>query len=491
MGFIEDKKKVSDLINQAEVLGTLTKNKATSSIASVNSKSKNLLPYVLDMVNQSCQDHQNLSTSENSDPKISKSCEVSRVLTEILIKFLPSLVKIVKEGIVRAMKVSFNCGNDTIISTNLLSVSVKVENIDLNNSLKFGPNTLKGGLTYGTDPSKDLNLFIYNLLQNPGGGPQTWENILDFTYTTSDDLIITINSGYSGKNFDVFLTDFINSISLFGSKGTGKVDIVGNIMNLVMDSLFGTLSANAGISIDTLIDEEQTKMLMEKVFESDPCELNSLVDDSFFEFSNDDIRIINERAKARYQGYNGIDMGCGVSKSSVKIDDLMNINEQLNNSEPTKINNVIEQNIKTLADLTAVEVDESDKKNVRVNFSANFIKELPKVFSGVIFTPKIMVLFQIVNQLFKGVKSGVTTSTEFTFQNKVFFEFVARESLAALMEILFQQLKREVTRLISMLATKLIAEQTDQRLASILSITYGITSGLLSSIQTPNTSEFN
>jgi hypothetical protein len=490
MGFIDDKGKISDLINQSEVLGSLSKTKGTSSIASVASKSKNLLPFMLDMTNQACQDHYILSTSENHDPKKTRACEVSRIIIEILIKFIPALIKIIKEGIIRAIKASFNCGNDTIIPSPAPSVSVKLENIDLSNTLKFGPDTLMGSLTYGTDSSKDLNLFIYELVQNPGSALQTWKNVLDFTYTNGGDLIVAINSGYVGKNFDVFLRDYMDSLSLFGSNGGSKVDIVGNIMNLVMDSLFGTLSANSDVSVDTLISEEQTKMLMEKIFESDPCELNSQVDDSFFAFSNEDLRDIDQRARARYQGYNGLDMGCGIAKSSIKIDDLISINDDLKNAEPTKINGVIEQSFKTLADLSAVDVGDSDKENVKQGFSTNFIKELPKVFTGVIFTPKIMVLFQTVNKLFRGEKSEVTSSHEFTFQNKVFFEFVARESLAALLEILFEQLKREVIRLISRLATRLISEQADLRLASILSITYGITSGLLSSIQTPDTSEF-
>jgi hypothetical protein len=314
---------------------------------------------------------------------------------------------------------------------------------------------------------------------------------LDFVYTTNGDLTITINDSYVGKNFDVFLRDFINSISLFGPNGGSKVDIVGNIMNLVMDNLFGTLSANGGVSIDTLIDQEKTNALMEKIFESDPCELNSVVDDSFFEFTNEDLKNIDERAKARYQGYNGVDMGCGISKSSIRVEDLLTINDNLKNADPTKINGVIEQSFNTLAELTTFDVDEGDKENVKIGFSTNFIKELPKVFTGIIFRPKIMVLFQIVNQLFRGNKSDVNSSHEFTLQNKVFFEFVARESLAALIEIVFEQLKREAIRLISRLATRLITEQADLRLASILSITYGITSGLLSSIETPNTSEFN
>jgi len=497
MGFIDDKSKISDLINQSEVLGSLPKTRSTSSIASVASKSKNLLPFLLDMTNQSCQDHYILSNSENSDPNMTKKCEVTRILIEILIKFLPALVKIIKEGIIKSIKASFNCGNDTIIPSPAPSVAVTLDNIDLKRMLKTDVNTLSGSLTIGSDSSKDLNRFIYDIIQNPvttGGGliaSQTWKGILDFVYTDTGSLIITINGNYVGKNFDVFLRDFINSVSLFGTNGSSKLDIVGNIMNLVMDSLFGTLSANATISIDGLIEEEQTKILMEKIFESDPCELNSQVDESFFQFNNEELRLIDERAKARYQGFNSIDMGCGVAKSSVRIEDLVQINEDLKNADPTKINEVIEQSFQNLAELTSFDVEAKDKQNVKIGFSTNFIKELPKIFTGVIFTPKIMVLFQIVNKLFRGVKSDVTSSYEFTFQNKVFFTFVARESLAALLEIVFQQLKREATRLISRLATKLITEQTDLRLASILSITYGITSGLLSSIQTPNTSEFN
>ena len=230
---------------------------------------------------------------------------------------------------------------------------------------------------------------------------------------------------------------------------------------------------------------------MEKVFETDPCVLGSTVDDSFFSFTDSEKKSINDRARNRYQGFNTVDMGCGLAQSSVDVNTLLEVNDDLDNTNPTEINNVIEQTINRLSDVAASDVDDSDKENVKTGFSTNFIKELPKIFTDIIFTPKIMVLYQVTHALFRGSPMTTTTSSNFAFDNKVFFTFVTRESMAALLEIVFQQLKREVLRIVADFAIELIAEQSDLKLKSILSITYGVTEGTLSLLPTPNTSEFN
>ena len=83
MGFINDKNSISSSINQFEILGNLPKTRSTSSIKSVSSSSKNLLPFILDMVNQASKDHINRSGQSEKN----KSNEVTRILIEILIKF--------------------------------------------------------------------------------------------------------------------------------------------------------------------------------------------------------------------------------------------------------------------------------------------------------------------------------------------------------------------------------------------------------------------
>jgi hypothetical protein len=516
MGFIDDKINTSNLISQFGVLSTLPQTRATSAIQSVTSKNKNLLPFLLDMTNQACQDHYITSTSENKDPNMTKNCEITRMVLEILTKFLPALGQIIKEGIIKAIKTSFNCGNDTIIPSYPIIATVDIKNIDLSGVLKIDPESQGGKLMYGTDPKKDINLFIYNLIQNSSTDEQFLYNIngekmIGIQYLTGDKLVLRIANNnnalnndepYAGRLFDDFLRDFMGSISVLGPNGAKIGDKVKFMFNQIIDNLFGSISVETDASLDFLIETEQVSMMMEKIFESDPCEFNSTIDNSFFDFSNEELDIINTRAKARSRGFNSFDLGVGPSglpyivegtnTASVDIGVLTTINENLTNAEPAFVNDVIEQSLVTINTEISKNVvtSEIDKLSVEKNFSINFVREMPKVFTNVIFTPKILVMYQLVSVLFKNESMTATSSQQFVFDNKVFFNFVARESLAALIEIIFEQLKREVLRLVSSFATKLINQQADLRIKAILSIVYGISEGLLNSVPTPNTSEF-
>ena len=50
MGFIESKKDTINNVALLEVLGNLPKGRSTSSLGSIDSKSKNLLPFLLDLL---------------------------------------------------------------------------------------------------------------------------------------------------------------------------------------------------------------------------------------------------------------------------------------------------------------------------------------------------------------------------------------------------------------------------------------------------------
>jgi hypothetical protein len=519
MGFQNDKLTATNSISQFDIMSTLPKIRITSSIESVNSHLKNLLPFLLDMLNQIMKDKTpkvpSFNTSFNAGggvpssgggggsipgfPNISPGnagsatsgaggSKIKQILIEILLEFLPSLALIIKEGIIKAIKSSYSCNSSTKIPTATLpSVTIDISKIDLSNTLKIDPDSIGGPLTYGTDSSTDLNLFIRELLQTEPGTPsatKSWGGLLDLTFNGTT-ITITMGSGYSGKLFDTFLSDFMDSISVIGV-GSGDVsDKVSFLMTQVMENLFGTISSNMDISVDTLVSLEETNMMMEKVFNSDPCVDNFVVEDNFFNFSNEDLKTINDKAKARYQGYNTVDMGCGVAKSSISIDDLTQITDTIKNSKPTEVKNVVEQSIETMSEIIASDVSPENKENVKAGFTTKFINEIPKVFTGVIFSPKILVMYHIVHKLFRNEELSVSdaegnvSSSSFVFDNKVFFNFVARESLAALLEILYDILKREVLKLVSKLGIKLVKEQAELKLKSILSIIYSYTDGTL------------
>jgi hypothetical protein len=88
----------------------------------------------------------------------------------------------------------------------------------------------------------------------------------------------------------------------------------------------------------------------------------------------------------------------------------------------------------------------------------------------------------------------VTNSFDYSKASKVFFEFITRESLAALLEIIFKQVKDEILKLVAETSTRIIKEQVSLKSKAISSVlSAGVGSGLIALnnvIKTPNTSEF-
>lgn len=105
MGFIDDKSQTINNVALFEVLNNLPKGRSTSSLASVTSKNKNLLPFLIDLLSTTCKDNAN-------NPQYKSKCEATRILIEILVEYFPVLLKILKEGLTKAIKAGLACGTD-------------------------------------------------------------------------------------------------------------------------------------------------------------------------------------------------------------------------------------------------------------------------------------------------------------------------------------------------------------------------------------------
>jgi len=105
-----------------------------------------------------------------------------------------------------------------------------------------------------------------------------------------------------------------------------------------------------------------------------------------------------------------------------------------------------------------------------------------------------MVLFQISKKMVTNTVdeySGPTPNFDFAKANTVFFEYVVRESSAALLEIIYDQIKEEILKVVINLIVSLIKEAINKKLNQLRSLTggYDITSGL-SAVSVPDISEY-
>jgi len=498
MGFIDDKNSAFQQIALFETLGNLPNNRVTSSFDSVTSKSKNLLPFMLDLLTVACKDDTKPrrtsvpsfagtpaflpSTPPEPSPRLVNKCDLIRIVLEILVEFFPALIRIIKEGIIKALKSSLVCPADFTIPSPPPTVSLTMDEADFSKLMKVDSTSLPGSLLFG-DPENDLNVFLSNLIQ--AGGTDTWKNLLDFSYNQNTEVLdVSINSSYVGSSFDTFLFDYINSIELLNFD---------NLLPNLMNQLYGSIDASLpNFDIETSIDKEKSDAIIDKILETDPCEESFIFDNSFFEFSSDELLTIESNANNRKMGSVLVDYSCTPFISSVDTNILVQLSKDLEVLPNTQVKQITEQYI-DLISLSAIgePAAPSDIEAQKKSFSVKMTSSLPKMFTDVVFTPKIVILYQVAQKMITNTITPSGGKLDFAVANKVFFEFVVRESMAALLEIIFNQIKEEIMKLVAELTIKLVKEAADKRIKQLLSLVGGtsITAGI-GLIPTPDVSDF-
>lgn len=473
MGFIDDKKQSINNVALFEVLGNLPKGKVTSSLASVNSNSRNLLPFLLDLLSTTCKD--------NNGDKV--KCESTSILIDILVQFFPALVRILKEGFIEGIKAGLICGSDFTISNPTPEVTLSINKVDFMDLLKINPNSDIGSTFYGKNSNTDFNWFLYNVVQS--GGSSNWKNILDLTYSVpTQELTIKVDSSYVGKRFNEFLINFVNSIELISLEG---------LVSKMMDGLTGSLISNVpnlNVSIDKLISIEKVNSLQDKINSTDPCKEEYTYDDSFFTFSNDDLFNMEDIANQKQRGITRLNLGCGVQDVTANPVTVKNTFDEIRNTPPSKVNIVVEKSIETLNNELTDGVPDEDKKVAKLSLNFKLINIIPKILTNIVLEPKMVVLYQISSKTVNDTIVNASDGFDYAKSARVFYEYVTRESLAALLEVVFKEVKREIMRLVESIGLKIVKEQADLRIKAITSIVTGFSDGLLSTIPTPNTSEF-
>jgi hypothetical protein len=472
MGFIEDKNSIVEQLNLFEVFGDLPKNKKISNIKSVRDKSKNLTPFLLDLLSIGCTE-QKRNSSVNQRAK----CDLIRILTEVLVDFFPVFIRILKEGLIKGFKAGFVCPADFKMP-NIPPIILTQKQFDPNKMVSLDPNTFPNNLFFG-DENKDLNTFITNLVGFGVGSSNSWKDFFDFEIVDQNNdlaLKVGINQNYVGKEFDVFLKDYFNSIQLFDFD-----NFIPNLMEQFNGSI-SSLSPDSTINdIEKAIDKEKVDAMVEKLLDIDPCESTFVLDDSFFEFDGDELLRIEKNAQNRLRGVKVVDFSCVptlIGSDNLFFEDEINELKEITKQNPNGAKLVVQQYTETI--LTRLSENSVDSDDVKKSISFDLTLSIPKLVASLIFSPKIMIPFQVAKKIITNGISNENNTYDFARANKVFFEYVIRESLSALLKVLFDKIKQIILRKVVELVVALIKEAIDKKLKQLKSLTgrFDVTSGL-------------
>lgn len=499
MSFPEDKQQLFDKIGTYKTLGELPKFKKPNSLDSVSSKSRNLLPFMMDLLDSLSDKKAGEQKKIDGDlsklnglndgsviNKITPSTEnktgAKRILTEIIIEFLPKLVQILKEGVVKAIKAGLVCGTDFTIPNPTPSTTTTIDKLDFTELLKLDING-PASVLFG-DINSDLNTFLHNIVSTKSSG--TWNSIngvplVDFTYNVGTNnqptITIKINDVRAGTSFHSFLIDYVNSTEFMSTK---------TLMANITEYMFGTIGTLNNVGVDTMLSLLQMDASVDKILDVDTCSDDIVIDDSFFEFDNDELSRLESEARNKVRGVTVMDLGCGLVEIAIPIT-LVDGLKSIDNITPKKVTETINLTLDGLGDVVSLYGSPEDVNTMKLNMNLNNIFSLPKVLMRMLITPKIVTLYQISNLTINGTILSVNNGYDFSKIAKTFFEYVVRESLSALYQILFNKIKREIINLVSSVVLKVVKEKINLFIGAITSVYITKTDGLKQKLDNVNT----
>jgi hypothetical protein len=463
MSLVDKKKKVFGEIAAARTLTEgMPKFKLDSSFPSINNGSDPII-FLIDLI-------KSLIGQTNFVKKLS----------EMLTKTLDTIERKLKIILKRTLKSLVTCGLDPSIPSYLKSgpsttgIVIELNKIDFFDQFKTDPTTPIGRLLYNdiTTPtlftSSDLNTFLYGVIQQEGT-TRTWQGILDFRFDSIDVsgngnpnncLTIKCNAAYDNKSLNQLNDNFIDSLDLFESN---------QIVNKIIDALFGSISFNLGKTNKQLEMEAKINDVIDRLANAD---VNQEITDDYFMFNNDEIAQQQSLANDRKNGIIRVKTSVETT-ATMPISYLENLTSDLNVASTfVEKRDIINNSLNSMADNLSGQIpNNQDSQTVKVSFFKDLIKNLIKSITSVLLSPKIIIIFLINFKIVFGIASNFKDPIDFIKKNRALFNSVIKEITNIIIQYLMRIAMKEITKLAGSSAAVKIREKFDTKKQQLLSLT--------------------
>ena len=322
---------------------------------------------------------------------------------------------------------------------------IKVKSVDLLNILTLDPKT-EGKPLYEKDPILvqnypfSMNKELYQLIQT--GQPysvdngqnyigQSGQDLFDIQYVDQNDL------GETGPWFRVDLSNRVNGVNKVGTflvdyYKTIKITEPTNMIASIMESLSGVVSMNASFGVGQVEDQSKFDILIQRILglcfdnrsEIDVSGIAKVpeldgVDETFFEFTDIDLRKIDQRVT-------------NIKNKVIELEECDNILLPVDfPSVIAQINNLnlIDNNsdfINAADNLTQVLADNPQwgagiQTNAQAALNLNFIKLIAQGIAGAFLTPKILLpIYVMLKAIGQETTDGIKGFVDFVKQFKKF-----------------------------------------------------------------------
>ena len=372
---------------------------------------------------------------------------------------------------------------------------IKVKSVDLLNILTLDPKT-EGKPLYEKKPILiqdypfSMNKELYQLIQtgqsySADNGQQyigqSGQDLFDIKYVDKN------NSQETGPWFEVTLANRVNGVNKVGTfladyYKTIKITEPTNMMASVMESLSGVVSMSVGAGVGQVENQSKFDVLIQRILglcfdnrtEIDVSGIAKVpeldgVDDTFFEFTDIDLRKIEQRVT-------------NIKNKVIELEECDNI--LLPVDFPAVINqinnlNLIENNsdfINAADNLTQVLADNPQwgagiQTNAQAALNLNFIKLIAQGIASAFLTPKVLLpIYVMLKAIGQETTDAIKGLVDFVKQFKRFaINFISKIG-AIFVQELFELIKKDILALIQRVLTDIIKEKINKRISMILKL---------------------
>jgi hypothetical protein len=468
------------------------KSKGKEKLNDLKTNAKNQLEELLEIYKQVLPDLGPSNGSSTLSRIFIEACENTKVrILDILIEEMVS---------------SIGCSEEQNYPTNI-PIYIKVNQIDLFNILKDGPDGGFSKFFYekketqnGTIPYS-MNRELFKRLQSSQSFFQEYgqrylgssgRELFDVQYVQSyvdslgatqvgDFFKVTMSTQPNGNiSITTFLYDYFTTIELFNIEDIGT-----NLLNF----LTGALSFSLGSSKEELTQNEKFFRILLRIMGLcfDPTKRidvggtskvpdAEIIDDSFFDVTNQELRIIENKVDLTINGLVTFE-DCNNVNLPVNPNATANIlNEIINeNSKESKINSLL-NGINNLSNDPKWKSLISPEVKIDGALLTELIKNLPSILVKSILSPKVMFGFLVmVKSISSNITLAYTNLTEFMKTFKKFVVSFMRRIFSIFVEEIFNIIKKNIKLLVESLLLDIINEAKTKRLRMYSTIIYILT----------------
>jgi hypothetical protein len=373
---------------------------------------------------------------------------------------------------------------------------IKVSSIDLGGLLKLDPNEGAGKVLYEKRPITiqmapfSMNRELYQRIQSTQSYFQ--DNLQNYKGESGQDLFNIQFSengpfGQSGGWFKVTLVNRFNNINRVGEflvdyYRTIKLVEFETLLPAIMEALTGCISIQANLGVTQVENASKFSLLIQRVlglcFDNKPeidvsgiakiAELDG-VDDSFFEFTDIDLRNINQTITNVQNGV-VIYENCDNVKLPVDSQALLDALENLRFIPDSELENAADALTETLTNNPQWQ-GLAITGNIKAAVDLNFVKLMAQGLITSLLTPKVLLPIFIMSKSTQ--QPGLDDITNFVDFSKIFKKYFLNMSSrigAIFVEELFNLIKKDIKNLLQQIIKDLVREKSDKRIIIVIKL---------------------